>query len=417
MKLRAETGSPPADDSYPLLLLQDQNQTNLAKWEASGSIDLIRNYLKNAGKITFQSEVAEQTQYSCMFEKDGDLYLAVNAWWDPEAEPPPGRWKRRDTSRTAYLMVVWAKHDVDPPAPNYPSGPMWYVCPPGEPDPISSVWQGLGGWLTGLLVTEDRNLVLGGANLEVDGYGNPPHGRFIHVALDKDAPASRTVIQRNASYYGANQWGPDAPDNPCAALGFLDDGSVHYWYHGPTGVPFYTADWVERMSLTAAGNLETSGTLSAVAASGPQTVRARSDDGAGILEARGDGASGEGRIQFRDGGTGVWRIRNVHSANRLAIYEDSALDADVIYWGTDGNTVVLHDLLVEGGDIGLTPDPDLLGLSANQLSVRGGVDVQGLSRCDSFRIDQSPTSGTFSATHYITISCNGANYRIPCAAA
>jgi len=73
LKLRPATDLG-ANTHYPLLLLQDHNQNNMARWEASGSIDLIRKFLKNAGKITFQSEVAEQTQYTCMFEKDGDLY-------------------------------------------------------------------------------------------------------------------------------------------------------------------------------------------------------------------------------------------------------------------------------------------------------------------------------------------------------
>ncbi len=258
LKLRP-TGTP-GDPSYPLLLLQDQTQTNLAKWEASGSIDLIRKFLKNAGQITFQSEVEEETQYTSMFEKDGDFYFAVNAWWDAAAQ----RWKRRKKNSYAYLLVVWVKHGVDggtpPPVGSAPTGPIWYRCEPqklnGEyEEVINDNWQGLYGGETGLMVTQDRNLVLGGANLEVDGYGMPPHGRFIHVAVSKDESASRTVIQRNASYYGANQWGPDSPDKPCSALGFLDDGSLHYWYHEPTDVPFDTEDWVERMTLTAAGKL------------------------------------------------------------------------------------------------------------------------------------------------------------------
>ena len=36
-----------------------------------------------------------------------------------------------------------------------------------------------------------------------------------------------------------------------------------------------------------------------------------------------------------------------------------------------------------------------------------------LIECASFRIDQTPTSGTITPDHYITINCNGVNYKIP----
>jgi hypothetical protein len=44
----------------------------------------------------------------------------------------------------------------------------------------------------------------------------------------------------------------------------------------------------------------------------------------------------------------------------------------------------------------------------------GTVDVTGLLRCDSFRIDQTPTAATPVPTHTFTISLNGTTYRIPC---
>lgn len=46
-----------------------------------------------------------------------------------------------------------------------------------------------------------------------------------------------------------------------------------------------------------------------------------------------------------------------------------------------------------------------------------GLDVAGLSRCNSFRIDQAPTAETPTATHTITISANGTNYKLLCVAA
>lgn len=43
-----------------------------------------------------------------------------------------------------------------------------------------------------------------------------------------------------------------------------------------------------------------------------------------------------------------------------------------------------------------------------------GLDVIGLSRCDSLRIDQTPAGGTPTPTHTFTINLNGTTYRVPC---
>ena len=45
--------------------------------------------------------------------------------------------------------------------------------------------------------------------------------------------------------------------------------------------------------------------------------------------------------------------------------------------GTTGNLRATGDLLVDGGDIGLTGDADLLGLAANALTVRGSMTATG----------------------------------------
>jgi len=43
----------------------------------------------------------------------------------------------------------------------------------------------------------------------------------------------------------------------------------------------------------------------------------------------------------------------------------------------------------------------------------GDLDIQAGLQCDSFRIDQTPTTGTFTPDKYIVISCNGTDYKIP----
>jgi len=46
-------------------------------------------------------------------------------------------------------------------------------------------------------------------------------------------------------------------------------------------------------------------------------------------------------------------------------------------------------------------------------NIYGYINVQAQLRCDSFRIDQTPTAGTFTPDAYIIISCNGTNYKVP----
>ena len=106
-------------------------------------------------------------------------------------------------------------------------------------------------------------------------------------------------------------------------MGFLDDGSVHYWYHGPTGVPFYTADWAERMSLTAAGLLTLSGGLNS---GGAVTI----DEGAGytsqirdeMLEFYRNGIS---YIRARGGDDAYLRFATGGTTNRWEIMKDGTL--------------------------------------------------------------------------------------------
>lgn len=49
----------------------------------------------------------------------------------------------------------------------------------------------------------------------------------------------------------------------------------------------------------------------------------------------------------------------------------------------------------------------------SQFELSAKIDITGECRCDSFRIDQVPTVGTPTPAHYITISCDGRDYRIP----
>lgn len=52
---------------------------------------------------------------------------------------------------------------------------------------------------------------------------------------------------------------------------------------------------------------------------------------------------------------------------------------------------------------------------ASAITINAPVDVGSSLQCDSFRIDQTATAGTFAVTSYFTISLNGTTYRVPCA--
>jgi len=82
-------------------------------------------------------------------------------------------------------------------------------------------------------------------------------------------------------------------------------------------------------------------------------------------------------------------LGNSEEDRYIYFYEDSSVTGEYLKWANSGDRFEFSDDLYVGG----------------------------LVECTSFRIDVTPTSGTFSATHYITISCNGTNYKIPIAAA
>ena len=46
-----------------------------------------------------------------------------------------------------------------------------------------------------------------------------------------------------------------------------------------------------------------------------------------------------------------------------------------------------------------------------------GIDAAGTVQCDSFRIDQTPTAGTFTPDKYVTMNFNGVSYKVACLAA
>src|SRR3982750_3298010 len=81
---------------------------------------------------------AETGSKSFIKEVKGDLWLTANAYYDG------ANWQRVDTSKVAYGLQLQGTNNI-----------------PGE------------------VVTGDRQLVIGGGGLEIDGYGAPPYGRVV----------------------------------------------------------------------------------------------------------------------------------------------------------------------------------------------------------------------------------------------
>lgn len=67
-------------------------------------------------------------------------------------------------------------------------------------------------------------------------------------------------------------------------------------------------------------------------------------------------------------------------------------------------------------DIQAVANGTVLSRKANQLVFTPDIEVTSV-RTDSLRIDQAPVAEVVVCTHTITISVNGVDYKIPCAAA
>lgn len=113
----------------------------------------------------------------------------------------------------------------------------------------------------------------------------------------------------------------------------------------------------------------------------------------GMIRLRGD----VGGWQFFDGGqsTGFGSV--------VTFVNVGFLRKDVCWFSPRANS---NDLSIgTAGFVGI-------GVSGN--SAGNKLEVVGTIQTDGLRIDQTPTSGAVTSTHYFTINLNGTNYRIPC---
>jgi hypothetical protein len=90
-------------------------------------------------------------------------------------------------------------------------------------------------------------------------------------------------------------------------------------------------------------------------------------------------------------------------------------------FGLADNVHLSTDVFTPGAQIFLehtAKDILLQSESSTKLKVSStGIEVTGLAQCDTFRIDQTPATETITPDKTITISCDGANYKIAVKAA
>lgn len=211
-------------------------------------------------KLVFRAADASDTSRARMFEKDGDWYLAVNAEYHPGSDT----WNRIDPSKYAYLMEFRSQNAFPG---EVVSGIAWYRAVPGS-NPIGA-WGTFGGWEAGWWMTQDRNAILGGNHLEMDGYGDPPYGRLLQIASDEpQVSGGLTGLQRNSWYDGEGLWNRDTDSKASAVVGLDANGDLFVWWYPASAegeAPWGTSAWQRRAWLHMSGSVR--GRLDVVRAS------------------------------------------------------------------------------------------------------------------------------------------------------
>ena len=329
-------------------------------------------------QLKFQSIGTMPTSRTRLIEKDGDFFWTINAEYD-EAED---HWNRIDTSEYSYLIACHSKNSI----PTEPIGGLvWWRAVPGS-NPIGD-WASVGGWELGFMMTEHRNYVMGGMNLEMDGSGAPPYGRLTHVGADDASGTIVTAIQRNSWYEGGGQWGRDCHDEHSGIAGFDAGGDFFVsWYPDSSrgSAPWDTSAWHERGRFHLGqdgiqGRFDVIRTSNETAAPGSAffSKHRTSGDmvdgfGAGYALAIEDNAGVEniiGAMYALRSGTDNTGELSWHVARNGALAERMSLSAD-------GNLTV-EQLIIDGGNIGPSGDTDLMKLTSGRVQVyNNGADAE-----------------------------------------
>lgn len=156
------------------------------------------NGLRVEGESIFDSAVTAKTsvgigtntiQNNLVVDADGDMWLLANASYTAST----GRFYRINCNKAAWGIEMQGgglfPGEVD-------SGfVIWRATGAVAGDcSIGTTFGAVGGWELGYDVTSNRDLVVGGGAIEMDGFGSFPYGRLIHSTLSGSA---KTGIGRN----------------------------------------------------------------------------------------------------------------------------------------------------------------------------------------------------------------------------
>lgn len=150
---------------------------------------------------------------------DGDIWYLANARYTN------GEFYRIDRTHAAYGLSMQGQGYI-PGEPelgyNVSGWTLWSASPQpydlirGGGTMAGERYAAVGGWELGLVVTGERQMTIGGAAIEVDGYGTFPFGRFAHATTG-------TVMHKRITGQMRNSY---------AILDDADDRAQDSWYWG-----------------------------------------------------------------------------------------------------------------------------------------------------------------------------------------
>lgn len=175
----------------------------------------------------------------------GDFWVTSNAFWDGS------NWQRQDTTRTSFAINFQTYTDI--PGETNLKGLLLLRAVSGT-NPISSTFGSFGGWEFLYVMTEFRDIVIGGYGIEIDGAGTTPYGRVQHATV---SAIKKTGMVTNAYLDESNR---DDTTKNSWSWGVEDDGTstgdVFRIKRAPSGASLV---WTELLKLTSAGLLNVLG--------------------------------------------------------------------------------------------------------------------------------------------------------------
>lgn len=194
------------------------------------------------------------TQRSQIILIEGDTWILANAYWDDVAQD----FYRVDKTKAAFGIQLQGKNYI----PGEESlgfnvaGLTQWVASPAAYDLIrggglttGNRYATTGGWELGMVMTQERQMTLGGAGIEVDGFGTFPYGRVQHYTING---IRRTGLLSNAYL---DESGRDDPSQSSWGAGFDRSSTAEYYKIRRAPAGGSSLNWVEYLSISQNGEV------------------------------------------------------------------------------------------------------------------------------------------------------------------